>query len=116
MATDILNQYRDIILDYEVVLHRIRRDLEQIKIIAYLGDGTNLRISEVFVSGVLKRYSYYWLDQDNDLLIGWDNSNHHSEIETFPHHRHRRDRIEASQQQNLSDVLNYISEKIRGKG
>ena len=42
MATDILNQYRDIILDYEVVLHRIRRDLEQIKIIAYLGDGTNI--------------------------------------------------------------------------
>ena len=116
MDLDTPNRYRDMILDYEVVLHRIRRDVEQIKAIAFLEDGTNLRISEVFVSGALKKYSYYWLDQHNDLLIGWDNSNHHSEIETFPHHRHRQGRIEASQQQNLQAVLDCIFERIRGEG
>ena len=62
MDLDTPNRYRDMILDYEVVLHRIRRDVEQIKAIAFLEDGTNLRISEVFVSGALKKYSYYWLD------------------------------------------------------
>ena len=39
------------ILDYEIVLHRIRRGVEQLKAIVYLEDGTHLRISEVFVSG-----------------------------------------------------------------
>ena len=116
MSLDTLNRYRDVILDYEIVLHRIRRDVEQIKAIAFLEDGTNLRISEVFVSGELKKYSYYWLDQHNDLLIGWDNSHHHPEVETFPHHRHRRGRVEASRQQNLQAVLNDILERIRGEG
>ena len=108
MNLNIPNQYRDMILDYEIVLHRIRRGVEQLKAIVYLEDGTHLRISEVFVSGSIKKYSYYWLDQHNDLLIGWDNSPHHPEVATFPHHRHRRGRIEMSQQQNLPAVLNYI--------
>lgn len=110
-----LNRYQDIILDYEIVLHRVRRELEQIKIVVYLKGGTNLRISEVFINGILKRYSYYWLDQHNKLLIGWDNSEHHPEVETFPHHRHRQDQVEASLQQNLRAVLNYISDRIHGR-
>jgi hypothetical protein len=51
-------------------------------------DGSCLHVSEDWQSGALGAYSYYWLDPKNDLIIGWDNAPHHTNIATFPHHKH----------------------------
>jgi len=51
-------------------------------------DGSKAYIREIWKRGVLLDYSYWWLDINDELIEGWDNSPHHPEIETFPHHRH----------------------------
>ncbi|MDA0746440.1 MAG: DUF6516 family protein [bacterium] len=112
---DALKLYQDSVLGYEVVEHRVRREMERFKAVVYFGNGTTLRISEVYVDGLLKKYSYYWLDEHNALLIGWDNNDHHSHIQTSPHHRHCEGRVEASQEQDFRAVLSYISERTSGK-
>jgi hypothetical protein len=30
--------------------------------------------------------SHYWLTEQNELQIGWDNVPHHRHIATYPHH------------------------------
>ncbi len=51
-------------------------------------DGSCLQVSEHWQSGMLRAYSYYWLDAANALIIGWDNSPHHTSLRNFPHHKH----------------------------
>ena len=66
----------------------IELDGETLRLILYLKDGTNLRVTEQWDRATLKRYSYYWLTSTNELKTGWDNAPHHTRLETFPHHKH----------------------------
>jgi hypothetical protein len=72
-----------------------------------------LRINEVWIDDVLEKYSYYWFDEENKLLIGWDNAPHWK-TETFPHHKHvgEKDNVEISGEQSLEDVLEYVKKMI----
>jgi len=47
-------------------------DGESLRLIIYLKDGTNLRVTEQWSEKTLKRYNYYWLTSANELKIGWD--------------------------------------------
>lgn len=59
-------------------------DGQTLRLILYLNDGTNLRLTEQWDGDRLERYSYYWLTDVNELKIGWDNAPHHTRLETFP--------------------------------
>jgi len=61
----------------------VEMDGETLRIILYLKDGTNLRVTEQWEGKILKRYSYYWLTHSNELQIGWDNAPHYTHLETF---------------------------------
>lgn len=86
-------------------------DDETLRLVAYLKDGTNLRITEQWEQTTLKRYSYYWLTVDNQLKIGWDNAPHHGNLATFPHHKHieRQDNLADSSETCLEEVLVFLS-------
>jgi hypothetical protein len=112
IAPDLLTSFRHLILGVEEIQHHNRRGIEVFKARLNLADGTNLRISEVRVDGQIKKYSYYWLDEHNKLLIGWDNTPHHQQIDSFPNHRHRSEKVEESQEKDLEAVLNYIAEIV----
>lgn len=75
-----------------------------------LFDGSVLWVREVYGDDTLDTYSYYWLQADNSLIMGWDNAPHHPDIDTFPHHKHQRATIEASQERTLEDVLQHLQE------
>ena len=77
-----------------------------------LKGNSSLRIREIWKENDLLQYSYYWLNSDNQLIIGWDNAPHHKHVKSFPHHRHykRQDNILESNVRNLSDVLSKIEE------
>lgn len=110
-----LDRFRDFVVEIHIVERRVRREVDVLKAIVHLAGGTNLRVLEVRISGEIKKYSYYWLDEHDRLLIGWDNTAHHPHIDTFPHHRHRAGQVEASREHNLEAVLTYISERISGR-
>ena len=78
------NKYAYLIRDMVVLL----LTEEMFRLVLFLNDGTNLRITERWQGETLIRYSYYWLDADDRLKGGWDNSPHHERLENFPHHKH----------------------------
>jgi hypothetical protein len=88
-------------------------DSETLKLILYLKDGSNLRVTEQWEGEILKRYSYYWLTEQNDLKIGWDNAPHHKKFNTFPHHKHvdQQKNIQFFKETTLEEVINIIFKK-----
>ena len=88
----------------------VELDEETLRVILYLKDGTNLRVTEQWAGKVLKRYSYYWLNSANELKVGWDNAPHHTQMQSFPHHKHvgRRGNLQPSRETSLEEVMGVI--------
>jgi hypothetical protein len=85
-------------------------DGETLRLVLYLKDGTNLRVTEQWHGRRLERYSYYWLTVANELRIGWDNAPHHSHLENCPHHKHlgRNNSLEPSFETSLEEVMPIV--------
>ena len=85
-------------------------DGEALRLIIYLNDGTNLRVTEEWVGSILARYSYYWLSSANELKVGWDNAPHYTRLENFPHHKHvgEKKNIQAAFETSLEEVMKVI--------
>jgi len=88
----------------------LEQDDEALRLIIFLQDGANLRITEQWSGSRLIRYSYYWLTAENGLIIGWDNAPHHTHLVTFPHHKHvgQQSDLQPSQETNLDAVMAVI--------
>lgn len=95
----------------------IELDGQALRLVLYLKDGTNLRLTEQWHGPVLERYSYYWLTADNQLKIGWDNAPHHTRLDTFPHHKHvaHQTNIQVSNETSFEQVMAYLFAETRGK-
>ncbi|MCD6345035.1 MAG: hypothetical protein J7M17_05495 [Anaerolineae bacterium] len=85
-------------------------DGETLRLILYLKDGTNLRVTEQWQGKTLLRYSYYWLTSEDRLKIGWDNAPHHARLKNFPHHKHvgRQENRQPAFETCLEEVLAVI--------
>jgi hypothetical protein len=57
-------------------------------------------------------YSYHWQDSNGILRIRWDNSPHHRQIRTFPHHKHTPE-LEESYEVCFEDILRTIEGRIK---
>ena len=88
----------------------IELDEESIRLVLDLKDGTNLRVAEQWKGNLLERYSYYWLDKNNKLIIGWDNAPHHTKLDTYPNHKHvgKQNNLQIPQETSLVDVMEVI--------
>ncbi len=88
----------------------VELDGETLRVVLYLKDDTNLRVTEQWAGKVLKRYSYYWLNAANDLKVGWDNAPHHTKLRSFPHHKHigRQKNLQPSTETSLEEVMGII--------
>ena len=107
---DIYAKYRE----YIETIVPLKIEDEYMKIIIYLLDDTNLRVTEERDGDKLVHYSYYWLAPDNRLKVGWDNSLHHKKLENFPHHKHvgRRENRQPSFETCLEDVMEVIIREL----
>ena len=111
MKTDfqkIIDVYNDIVGSIENIEITEEEQISKLKTKLRLFDGTILWVREVRVKEIIEAYSYYWLRPDETVIIGWDNAPHYKEINSFPHHRHIGNRVEPSQEKNLSEVLSFI--------
>lgn len=106
--------YLDLVVQTASVDHVIREGIEHYKARLLLADGSRLRVSEVWIDAQLVKYSYYWLDESDRLIAGWDNAPHHPETKTHPHHIHTVQGVHDSPIRNLEDVLNWLRERILG--
>ena len=102
---------------FEATVERIvpvELDGETLRVIFRLKDGTNLRVTEQWDGKVLKQYSYYWLNPANELKVGWDNAPHHTQLESFPHHKHidQQENLQPSTETCLEEVMRIILRKI----
>jgi hypothetical protein len=79
---------------------------------ARLSDKSLLEISEALVveEGALTwlSYRYHWQDTTGRLIFRYDDAPHHSEIVTFPHHKHVGGTVTASQHPDLLSLLAEI--------
>lgn len=116
MIHEILKQFKFLIAETEFLSTVEIKELIYNKCKIQFIDGSNLRISEKWNKDQLIQYSYYWLDDENNLIIGWDNAPHHHEILTYPHHKHiqHQNEVYASNENNLNAVLEFINQKICG--
>lgn len=56
-----------------------------------------------------EKYRYQYMDAKGEMLFRYDNANHHPELQTFPHHKHLKDRVKAANMPDIGDVINEIS-------
>lgn len=63
----------------------------------------------------LRNYSYHWQDENNRLIIRWDNAPHYPNHLSFPHHKHYPDRLAESREISFNEVLHLIEKQIKSK-
>ncbi len=61
-----------------------------------------------YVEGTERKYAFHWQDENNKLIMRWDNVPHHAHLFTFPHHKHTPEGIVESGAMTLPDVLAEI--------
>jgi len=105
---NVINEYRDFVESVEMFRFEEEEGISRLKAGVRLCDGTILWVREVRIRERMEAYSYYWLRPDDAVIVGWDNAPHHREIASFPHHRHIRGNVEASEERDLRDVLAFI--------
>jgi Family of unknown function (DUF6516) len=105
-----VEQYREQLLTANRANLRIR---------ASLSDKSLLEISEALVvnEGVLTwlSYRYHWQDNTGRLIFRYDDAPHHSEVETFPHHKHVAGTVLASQHPDLLSLLAEIQHLLANR-
>lgn len=65
-----------------------------------------------YVDEVERVYSFHWQDQNDEMIMRWDNAPHHRHISTFPHHKHTPAGVFENLEIALSDVLAEIRKQI----
>ena len=103
-----VNEYPDIIKGIEKLEIVEEEPVSKLKVKFSLFDGTVLYVREVRINERIESYSYYWLRRDETLIIGWDNAPHHQVVDSFPHHKHIKGKIEISHERDLKGVLAFI--------
>ncbi|HEX9975503.1 MAG TPA: DUF6516 family protein [bacterium] len=112
MFYSVIEEYSDIITTYSVSDFRKYGSATSLVAQVNLIDGSELHIKDYLFLDGKRKYSYHWQDANGNLISRWDNSPHHQEISTFPHHRHLPDATIDSQQRNIRDIFKIITEII----
>ena len=114
LAVERLLQIENLIVAKAARIVVLEVDGGLLRLIIYFQDNSNLRVAEYWSRETLRRYSYYWLTPENELKIGWDNAPHHTQVESFPHHKHigKQSGPRPSQETTLETVLPVILAQI----
>jgi len=107
-----LFEYSDIIADFDVLEYNADADKLHYKLKLSFIDGSLLFVKE-YLSGTERKYSFHWQNSSGEIMVRWDNSPYHKEVETFPHHKHIGNQVQSSKEPELNDVLAEIRNTIK---
>ncbi|MBD3346804.1 MAG: hypothetical protein GF401_17240 [Chitinivibrionales bacterium] len=96
------------ITSYEVLDYKSWEQGSYSRLKITLSNGSHLFTKE-YISEAERIYSFHWQDKFDNLLTRWDNAPHHKDIATFPHHKHENEKLCASNEITLEDVLAAIA-------
>lgn len=115
MFYKVIEEFSDVITSYSVF--KFEKYGSAVSFVAKVEfiDGSILRIKDYLFLAGKRKYSYHWQNVIGNLIIRWDNSPHHKEVSTFPHHKHLPDKIIASKERNIRDVFEIIKSAIKEK-
>ncbi len=51
------------------------------------------------------KFHYHYMDSSDNLIFRYDNSKHHHELKTFPHHKHLKSSICESDEPDILSVM-----------
>ena len=77
---------------------------------------SELHLKEYWISvpGLKKiAYSYHFQGADKKLIFRYDNAEHHTVLENFPHHKHVGDNIFSAEEISLKEVLELIIDLVK---
>ncbi len=113
MFYKIIEEYSNIICDYSV--SDFRRYGDAFSLVARIEfiDGSVLHIKDYLFLNGKRKYSYHWQDKKGNLISRWDNSPHHKNISTFPHHRHSQGKPGKSKERYLDEIVMIINRIIK---
>lgn len=78
-------------------------------------EGTVLTLGLAVFPGCV-RYRFHCSRPDGTLVFRYDNSPHHPQLATFPHHRHTRAGVGEAGVRTLNQVLAEVLDFILGEG
>ncbi|HPB64556.1 MAG TPA: DUF6516 family protein [Mesotoga sp.] len=84
-----------------------------IKLEILFKNSSRIHIRE-FITGERRKYSFHWV-VNNLTTVRWDNSPHHKDIESFPHHLHINDELLPSDCTDSVAILTWIESLIEKK-
>ncbi len=108
-----------------VVAHRITRHSSSnsdgyFRAILIFTDGSRMEVMEYFravTKGEIEtnRYSYHWMDADNNIRLRWDNAEHYPQLQGFPHHVHDGDEkhVLPAEPMDLFKILDHITDALK---
>ncbi|BBC22757.1 DUF6516 family protein [Pseudanabaena sp. ABRG5-3] len=59
------------------------------------------------------KYRYHYMNDEQVMIFRYDNAPHHTNVSTFPHHKHDGENIRESGEPSLDQVLLEISRNQR---
>ena len=95
--------------NYNVIKERISIDEGFSQISIRLVNDFRFEVFEYYdsIKGVTK-YRYQLLDTKDSLVSRWDNSSHHKQVNTFPHHVHTTSGVEPYQPKPLIELIDDL--------
>lgn len=110
---DLINyvQDSDIVKKYNILDIKLLEKGFYLKVEVILINDTKLFIRE-FSDEYDRKYSYHWQDKFENLIIRWDNAPHYKNIVTFPHHKHKDNKIFMNFNITIEDIFKEIKSYI----
>ena len=111
---NIIKKYDSIISGYKIINWEAEPTSYRFKANILFTNGTKLFVKD-YIFSHKRKYSFHWQDENENIIIRWDNAEHWKDIVTFPFHKHKGNRVLPSTETSLEDVLEYISQKLEEK-
>ena len=86
-------------------------DTGHFRLKGFLNEKDFIEIFEFYFSGKLLKYSYTYIKK-NTSLLRYDNSPHHKELKSFPHHKHVKDSIRGLEKPSLKELVRELKELL----
>lgn len=100
----LIESYSEIIESYEIRRYRqYGGAYEFVGTVRFIDDSV-LHFRDYFFLNGQRKYSFHWQNNRNQLIIRWDNSPYHKDIETFPFHKHTGRGIEEFESEEAWSV------------